>query len=326
VAFACAVFLALLAPIADALSISDTSVVEGIGLVMEKPIMEKNTFTLRCRVTLTSPDELVFCQWTHILPREFTSDNKEKKVICPAAGPNDQGAACRNPGGTADSSYASRISMDMSSTHCGIKVTNADPRDTGRWECHVADSSGSGAQKGALDIFASNQSRVFFKVPDLLADDNQVIIYDLEASRPEIDATCRGYGGSPEPKFVWYFEDDRNEIDARDMTKRTRKGKDSILGDYVEESITWVPTIDDMCRKYKLRQPVCDNNTKKNRRFNFNLLCKADQGDYYKTENLAQDASVIVEVYSGNRGAAGSLSKSGLLVATALMLLSAAKW
>ena len=54
-----------------------------------------------------------------------------------------------------------------------------------------------------VDAFVSNQSKIYITEPDLWQNPSEVISYDLSSSSSEIEATCTGYGGNPEPKFRW---------------------------------------------------------------------------------------------------------------------------
>lgn len=54
-----------------------------------------------------------------------------------------------------------------------------------------------------IDIHVANQTTIFITDPDLEEDSSQTIEYDLEDERAEIEATCTGYGGKPEPTFRW---------------------------------------------------------------------------------------------------------------------------
>ena len=49
----------------------------------------------------------------------------------------------------------------------------------------------------------SNQSKIYITEPDLWSDPSEVITYDLSKTNTEIEATCTGYGGNPEPIFHW---------------------------------------------------------------------------------------------------------------------------
>ena len=49
----------------------------------------------------------------------------------------------------------------------------------------------------------TNKTTVRMIVPDAWLPNPEMIKYDLDQSRPEIRATCRGYGGSPQPTFKW---------------------------------------------------------------------------------------------------------------------------
>ena len=54
-----------------------------------------------------------------------------------------------------------------------------------------------------VDAFVSNQSKIYITEPDLWSDPSEVITYDLTKTNTEIEATCTGYGGNPEPTFHW---------------------------------------------------------------------------------------------------------------------------
>ena len=54
-----------------------------------------------------------------------------------------------------------------------------------------------------VDAFVSNQSTIAITEPDLFQDPNEVISYEIDRTNTEIEATCTGYGGNPEPTFHW---------------------------------------------------------------------------------------------------------------------------
>ena len=54
-----------------------------------------------------------------------------------------------------------------------------------------------------MQVHVSNQSTIFITQPDLFQDPREVIEYDINDSRAEIEATCTAYGGKPEPEFHW---------------------------------------------------------------------------------------------------------------------------
>ena len=84
----------------------------------------------------------------------------------------------------------------------------------------------------------------------------------------------------------------------------------------MEQTITWSPTLQDLCEKYELEESVCDENTAANRNFEFSLICKVEQEGYFETENDRQTAEVVVEV-SGS-----STNKFTYSVAIALLMLT----
>lgn len=62
---------------------------------------------------------------------------------------------------------------------------------------------------------------------------------------------------------------------------------------YYRQTMTWEPTIDDLCDNYDLDQEVCNQNKKKYRNFEMNLICKVEQeGGYFESENDNQEAVV----------------------------------
>lgn len=89
-----------------------------------------------------------------------------------------------------------------------------------------------------------------------------------------------------------FINDDRNEISESDIQRRLRPGKDSVLGEYVEETIVFQPTLEDLCTRYDIDDYACETNKRRYHFFNFNLICKADQGSYFERENDDQEAMV----------------------------------
>ena len=94
-----------------------------------------------------------------------------------------------------------------------------------------------------------------------------------------------------------FFNDDSNEIDLDSSEvdlDNIRENSDPEYGDFVEQKMTWTPSIEILCDDYGLDEMVCEKNKRKYRFFSFSLLCMADQGDYYITENEAEWAEVGV--------------------------------
>ena len=93
-----------------------------------------------------------------------------------------------------------------------------------------------------------------------------------------------------------FIDDDRTEISPSDLSSRQREGEDSLLGEFLEETITFQPSVDDFCDKYDLDITMCEKpknrNKRKYREFEFNLICMVEQGQYYVQENENEQADV----------------------------------
>lgn len=278
----------------EAFSISSAEVM-GDGKEETRPAKEGTTVTIRCSLSMQSGEEWSVCLWTHKLTGQFDQYNREKNIQCQAL-PNSQGQTCLNSGGSHDlDSAASKIKMDVSAQHCGIVITdvNANYHD-GTWDCSVF-AAGT-TQYSNVELFVTNKTTVRMIQPDAWAQNPEMIKYDLDQSRPEIRATCRGYGGSPQPTFKWYVNDDRRQINKNDYTANPiRVGQDPVYGNYVEESITFSPSYEKLCGEYGLGN-VCRPDV-----FTFNLICKSDQGSYYMTESVDSSTKALVEVRNGSQ-------------------------
>lgn len=285
--------------------------VQGDGKEETKPAKEGTSVTLRCQLTMGSGEEWSFCEWQHILKGQYDSNNKELNIQC-AAMPNSQGTSCANYGGSDQlNQYASRIKMDVSMNYCGLIISDSKADDNGQWDCRVK-ASGT-EQFGSLDLYMTNHSRVRMYEPDAWAVQPVMIKYDLTSGRPEIKATCRGYGGRPQPTFNWYVNDDRHQINKKDYTPNPiRTGTDSLYGAYVEETISFMPSHENLCREYGL-ESVCRTDV-----FTFNLICKTDQGSFYQKENTDASSQALVEV----RGGAVHIAGSVLLLVASFILTS----
>lgn len=301
------VFLSLICGL-NAFSISSAEV-QGDGKEETRPAKEGTSVTMRCTLALSNSEEWSVCQWHHIIEGQFDQTNKEMNVQCVGL-PISQGQTCTNHGGSSEmDSYASRIKLDVSPTHCGLIITNSDARDNGEWVCKV--SVGDNSQMGSLDLFMTNQSKAIITDPNSLAVPPEMIKYDLDASRPEIKSTCRGYGGRPEPTFVWYVNEDRYLINKNDyVANPIRRGSDPIFGAYVEETMTFTPTYDKICQDYGLSS-VCKTDV-----FTFKLICKVDQGSYYQSQNADSPSEILVEVRNGAKFITSSIF---LLLASCLL-------
>jgi len=301
--------LGLILPIFNCLTISQYGIQGSDGETEEQPVHVEDEFTLECGLSLNANEDWFYCAWSHVVEDIENSDGQPAKVICGVSDyMSDNGRYCANKGDSELDSYEQRITMVLGQSSCGIRVDNAEPTDSGDWTCKVVGNGGAETQQ-TIEVFVANMSTLYITDPDLEEDSRATIEYDLEDTRSEIEATCRAYGGRPAPEFHWYLDDEDVEIEKSDLTTRVREGRDAILGEYTEETISWQPTLDSLCEDYDLDQEACERNKNKYRFFNMNLMCKVEQGDYFVEENDDNMAEVIIEVISG----APSLKISGML-------------
>ena len=66
--------------------------------------------------------------------------------------------------------------MDVSQSHCGIRIDKAHPYDTGEWKCHVTEVPGGSTLYSSVDLYVSNHSQVYISEPDMWEDSSQVRI------------------------------------------------------------------------------------------------------------------------------------------------------
>ena len=64
--------------------------------------------------------------------------------------------------------------MDVSQSHCGIRIDKAHPYDTGEWKCHVTEVPGGSTLYSSVDLYVSNHSQVYISEPDMWEDSSQV--------------------------------------------------------------------------------------------------------------------------------------------------------
>ena len=207
--------------------------------------------------------------------------------------PFSQGQPCSNQGGSSDLDVeAQKIKMDVSPSHCSLIITDSDVDiHDGPWDLRV--QTGGTLQYGQLDLYMANYSTVRMIQHDAWADNHWPILYDLGQSRPEIWATCRGYGGSPQPTFQWFINDDSQKINPGDYTTGPIRSVTDSYGSYVEESITFSPSYEKLCEEYNLGG-VCNPYA-----FIFDLICKTNQDSFYVEENKANSSKAVVVVLLG---------------------------
>jgi len=302
-------------------TITDIEVVGGNGEDEDSPIPAEEDYTLRCNLNNDEDSTFTSCVWSHMIDGAYDDASGEFEVRCSAGDPNtDSGKTCTNTGGDDEvDGYSSKISMDVGTNFCGIRISSAEYWDNGEWTCSVSDGINS-IDHSSIDIWVANMSTLHFSDPDQIDDDSVTVLYDYaDEDRREIEATCQAYGAIPAvTAFTWYLDNDRNEIDPDDLDATSiSSGRD---GDamYYEQKIRWAPTIEDMCDKYDLDQEVCDHNKQKYRNFEFKLICRAEQGDYFTNELDDEEAEIIVEVHDGAASIAGSLATLTLSVIVAL--------
>ena len=66
--------------------------------------------------------------------------------------------------------------MDVSASHCGIRIDRAHPYDTGEWKCHVTEVPGGSTLYSSVDLYVSNHSQVYISEPDMWQDSSQAWI------------------------------------------------------------------------------------------------------------------------------------------------------
>ena len=72
--------------------------------------------------------------------------------------------------------FESRLRMDVSASHCGIRIDRAHPYDTGEWKCHVTEVPGGSTLYSSVDLYVSNHSQVYISEPDMWEDSSQARI------------------------------------------------------------------------------------------------------------------------------------------------------
>ena len=77
--------------------------------------------------------------------------------------------------------FGFRLRMDVSQSHCGIRIDKAHPYDTGEWKCHVTEVPGGSTLYSSVDLYVSNHSQVYISEPDMWEDSSQV-----RTSLPEV--------------------------------------------------------------------------------------------------------------------------------------------
>jgi len=296
-----------------AITIQKAEVV-GDGSDENRPLVEGNELQLTCQ----ADSEWSFCQWSHELEDQKDSNGNYMKLLCDFSSTH-AGDACSNVGGSDEmDNAAGRIRLVASTNVCGIRISKSEAIDGGEWKCgmSVGDITSAAWAFSEVDAFVSNQSTIAITEPDLFQDPNEVISYEIDRTNTEIEATCTGYGGNPEPTFHWYIDDDDddNEITDHD-TRKIGPSNDPELGDYISEQMTWSPSRDDLCEFDATDS--CDDD-----QFTFNLICKVEQttssGTYYQYENNQKMAEVMVEVTSSSTTVLSSLFLISLALMTVL--------
>lgn len=280
------------------LSVSKIHVVGNLGDGEKRPIVAGESYSLRCDVTNDADVTPTYssCTWKHKVYTDYHYDDESRDLEFACSGDlsTGNGKTCINAGDNALDGYASKISMDMTSSYCGIHVDNAEYMDNGDWECTV-NSPGLPEDSRSLEVFVDNKIMLYYSDPDQMDDDTQTIVYQYnnENSR-EIKATCKAYETNTAEitKFMWYMDNDRNEIDTEFLTSDIREGHDG-TAKYYEQTIRWAPTIYELCNDLNLKQEVCDPNQQANRNFDFYLICKVEQGSYEMAEITVEVVDIV---------------------------------
>lgn len=91
-----------------------------------------------------------------------------------------------------------------------------------------------------------------------------------------------------------YVNDDRNEIKSE--LNPDQQDSEWMGVPILSESISWEPSIDEMCDDYDLNEEACEfdvgSRERERARFTFELICKVEQGNLYQSDNDKQEAGV----------------------------------
>lgn len=287
-------FLLIALPSVLPITINEISV-QGDGEDPDNPLAEGDRLTVKC----SADSEWSLCSWVMELDGEYDSNNQLKKLVCGTYATNGGSVRCNNHGGSDDlDDIADNIQLSGDEKSCTLQISDAEAIHGNKWRCNMWDDPSSAGAQIDKDIHISNQSTIFITEPDHFQDPNEMIEYTLDQSNERIEATCTAYGGKPDPEFHWYVndDDDRSEIPDSDLTRYTDSRSDD-LGDYIQESIRWSPTRDELCQFEDLENDCYEY------QFSFDLICKvvqkAGSNIYYQSENEQQKTDVIVNIKSG---------------------------
>jgi len=306
----CLALLLLFPCIALSITIQE-AIVDGDGSDEDQPLNEGDTLTLNCRVD----QEWSICVWSHEIEDQTDSLGNDMKLVCTSQ-PTHNGDTCTNIGGSDElDDAARRIRAKTSQDSCGLTISRSEAIDGGTWKCSMFSGSDLAGAVSEVDAFVSNQSKIYITEPDLWSDPSEVITYDLSKTNTEIEATCTGYGGNPEPIFHWFVGDDDSDNEITDHKTRKITSSDD-LGDYVSEQMTWTPSRADLCN-FDATSDSCEDD-----QLTFSLICKVEQtassGTYYQNENDQQLVEVVVEVSSASKLVFSSLCLISLALTTVL--------
>ena len=89
--------------------------------------------------------------------------------------------------------------MDVSSSHCGLRIDRANAYDTGEWKCHVTETPSGSTLYSAVDLYVSNHTTLHISDPDLEEDSSQARTGSCMCHRVALPV------GGPELHFVDVF-------------------------------------------------------------------------------------------------------------------------
>lgn len=222
------------------------------------------------------------------------TNGEQTKCIATA---NDNGMTCEED---------SRIQYIMGNNGCGIKISRADPDDTGKWEFMVSDYSGNTNPSGnskTVTLYTFNRTIV-----DFTDDREQAITRNLEVwynydeneneyrsgsnGYENIRLNCNGRGGRPEPTITWMINNNDRLAFGEDLSGEA----DRIFNPKEQFTHTYDPegyirdksseldfTINQEFMSYIGNNYGIDVNPE-GEQFSFELTCIVDQGDYGKEE------------------------------------------
>merc|ERR1711915_1073839 len=239
------------------------------------PAKENTVIEIHCNIVA----EYAFCQFQHLSPVE------EEEIDCIIIRGDILSKTCLDD---------SNITLTSAKTSCGLRMSNPDPEDTGKWTITVGEIKETQIEISSeiVEIFTYNQTKLVLqdeKSQEEIPSTYEVWYnYDEEGDRwrngtsgfERVEMICKAQYGRPVPEIMWTIDqDDKNHLHNTNLFIvqegfGTTYDQSGFIQDWISELSF---DVNAMFLKYLADTHGIDTNPESGS-FSFDLYCNAEQG------------------------------------------------